>query len=214
MDISDLRLAPECGHCVRVQPAQHRANSGRDTSRVLSILWLTAQGSGLVGRTEPADDRLSLAELAAWRGMIRVHSHLLRELDAEMTAGQGLTLRTYEVLLFLGDAPQHRLRMSELSQSVLLSASGVSRLVDRLARDGYVRRERCGQDGRGLYAALTPAGAKKLREARSTHLEGIRRVFLERFSAADLARLAGYWERVLPGAAGTAAPSRTRETRA
>jgi DNA-binding MarR family transcriptional regulator len=154
-----------------------------------------------VEQAAPVDDRLSLAELAAWRGMLRTHSHLLRELDAEMTAGQGLTLRTYEVLLFLEDAPQHRLRMSELSQSVLLSASGVSRLVDRLERDGYVRRERCAVDGRGFYATLTVAGVEKLRDARSTHLEGIRRHFLGRFSAADLARLAGYWERVLPGAA-------------
>jgi DNA-binding MarR family transcriptional regulator len=146
------------------------------------------------------DDRLSLAELAAWRGMLRAHSHLLRALDSEMTAGQGLTLRTYEVLLFLEDAPQHRLRMSELSRSVLLSASGVSRLVDRLERDGYVRRDRCDLDARGFYATLTPAGVEKLEDARSTHLDGIRRHFLERFSAADLARLAGYWERVLPGA--------------
>jgi DNA-binding MarR family transcriptional regulator len=159
------------------------------------------------------DDRLSAAELAAWRGMIRVHSYLLRALDAEMTAGQGLTLRTYEVLLFLGDAPRNRLRMSELSRSVLLSASGVSRLVDRLERDGYVRRERCDLDGRGFYAALTAAGAQKLQEARATHLQGIRRVFLERFSAADLARLAGYWERVLPGAVDAAAPDRGRKAR-
>jgi DNA-binding MarR family transcriptional regulator len=166
-----------------------------------------------VEHSTQGDDRLSLAELAAWRGMLRAHSHLLRELDAEMTAGQGLTLRTYEVLLFLEDAPQHRLRMSELSRSVLLSASGVSRLVDRLARDGYVRRERCDRDGRGFYATLTAAGVKKLGDARSTHLEGIRRHFLERFSAADLARLAGYWERLLPGASGTDSLSRKRPER-
>jgi len=159
------------------------------------------------------DDRLNVTQLAAWRGMLRVHSHLLRELDAEITAGHGLTLRAYEVLLFLEDAPQHRLRMSELSQSVLLSASGVSRLVDRLERDGYVRRERCDLDGRGFYATLMAAGSKKLEDARSTHLEGIRRLFLERFAAADLARLAGYWERVLPGAADADALLREREAR-
>lgn len=157
------------------------------------------------------DDRLTPAELAAWRGMLRVHAHLLRELDAEMAAGHGLTLRTYEVLLFLEEAPQHRLRMSDLSQSVLLSASGVSRLVDRLERDGYVLRERCDLDGRGLYATLTAAGADKLRKARPTHLHGIRRLFLARLSAADLPRLAGYWERVLPGAAGADVRPEARE---
>ena len=121
------------------------------------------------------DDRLSVAELAAWRGMLRAHSYLLRELDAEMTAGHGLSLRSYEVLVFLEDAPRHRLRMSKLSQSVLLSASGVSRLVNRLEHDGYVRRERCDLDGRGFYATLTAVGANKVQNARSTHLEGIRR---------------------------------------
>jgi DNA-binding MarR family transcriptional regulator len=164
-------------------------------------------------RSAPADERLDLAELAAWRGMLRVHSHLLRELDAEMTTGHGLTLRAYEVLLFLDEAPQDRLRMTELSQSVLLSPSGVSRLVDRLERDGYVRRERCGRDGRGFYATLTTAGAKKLEEARATHLGGIRRLFLGRFGAADLARLAGYWERVLPEAADADARLRDHEAR-
>lgn len=161
----------------------------------------------------PEDDRLSVAELAAWRGLLRVHSHLLRELDAEMTAGHGLTLRSYEVLVFLEDSPQARLRMSDLSRSVLLSASGVSRLVDRLERDGYVRRERCAFDGRGFYATLTAAGSRKLQDVRSTHLEGIRRLFLESFDAADLARLAGYWERVLPGAADADALLRKREAR-
>lgn len=161
----------------------------------------------------PANDRLDLTELAAWRGMLRVHSWLLSDLDAEMTTGHGLTLRAYEVLLFLGDAPQDRLRMTELSQFVLLSPSGVSRLVDRLESDGFVRRERCSVDGRGFYATLTAAGAKKLQDARATHLEGIRRHFLERFSTADLARLAGYWERVLPGPVDLEARLRRREAR-
>ena len=159
------------------------------------------------------NDRLSLVELAAWRGMLRVHSHLLRELDAEMTSRQGLTLRTYEVLLFLGDAPQKRMRMTELSRSVLLSASGVSRLVDRLVRDGYVRRERCALDGRGLFATLTAAGSRKLRDARSTHLEGVRRLFLGHLNAADLMRLAACWERMLPGAAEADPPLSERKAR-
>jgi len=140
------------------------------------------------------------AELAAWRGMLRVHASLLHAMDAELTAGHGLALRSYEVLLHLEDAPRHRLRMSDLSRSVLLSASGVSRLVDRMEQDGLVGRERCADDGRGYWAVLTSHGEQRFREARATHLAGVRRLFLRHFAGDDLARLADYWERVAPGA--------------
>jgi DNA-binding MarR family transcriptional regulator len=144
---------------------------------------------------------LTSRELAAWRGMLRVHASLLRAMDADLTAAHGIGLRSYEVLLHLGDAGRHRLRMSDLCRSVLLSASGVSRLVDRMERDGLVRRERCSEDGRGYWAVLTTAGRDKLGEARPTHLAGVRRLFLHHFDDADLARLAEYWDRVVPGAA-------------
>ncbi len=144
---------------------------------------------------------LAPAQLAAWRGMLRAQAELLRGLDAELTSAHGLALRSYEVLLHLKAAPQHRLRMSDLSHSVLLSASGISRLVDRLERDGFVRRERCGEDGRGYWAVLTTRGEAKFSEARTTHLAGVRRLFLRHFTDDDLTRLAGYWERVAPGAA-------------
>ena len=143
---------------------------------------------------------LAPAELAAWRGMLRAQASLLHEMDAELVATHGLALRSYEVLLHLDDAPRRRLRMSDLSRSVLLSASGVSRLVDRLERDGLVRRERCSADGRGYWTVLTSLGQMRLREARTTHLAGVRRLFLRHFGGDDLIRLADYWERVLPGA--------------
>jgi DNA-binding MarR family transcriptional regulator len=174
---------------------------------------LSVQGLGSVTeQTESAD--LSAAELAAWRGMLRVHASLMRSLDADLSLAHGIGLRSYEVLLHLDDAPGRRLRMSGLCGSVLLSASGVSRLVDRLERDGLVRRERCSEDGRGFWAVLTPAGHERLAEARPTHLAGVRRLFLSCFADADLARLARYWDRILPGAtaarpprgAGAAAP--------
>jgi DNA-binding MarR family transcriptional regulator len=143
---------------------------------------------------------LGSAELAAWRGMLRAHAFLCHEMDVELTAAHGLALRSYEVLLHLEEAPRHRLRMSDLSHSVLLSASGVSRLVDRLEKEGFVRRERCSEDGRGYWAALTTRGGQKFGEARSTHLAGVRRLFLRHFDDPDLNRLAAYWERVVPGA--------------
>ena len=134
--------------------------------------------------------RLGAQELAAWRGFLRVQSSLFRELDAELTATHDLPLRSYEVLLLLEDAPQRRLRMSDLSRSVLLSPSGVTRLVDRLQREGLVDRERCPEDGRGYFAVLSDAGERRLQEARATHLAGVRRLFLDRLGADDLRRLA------------------------
>jgi DNA-binding MarR family transcriptional regulator len=149
------------------------------------------------------DGHLSAQKLAAWRGFLRVHSSLLHQLDAELSATHGLPLRSYEVLLLLNDAPARRLRMTDLSRSVLLSPSGVTRLVDRLVREGLVDRERCADDGRGSYAVLTAAGDRRLTAARSTHLAGVQRLFLGRFTDADLRVLAEYWDRVVPGAAGS-----------
>ena len=163
----------------------------------------------MAARHETAVD-LGPTELAAWRGMLRAQASLLREMDAELTATHGLALRAYEVLLHLEHAPRHRLRLSDLSRSVLLSASGVSRLVDRLERDGLVRRERCSEDGRGYWAVLTANGERKVGEARATHLAGVRRLFLSHFGGDDLVRLADYWERVVPGSTKTG--SRPRPT--
>jgi len=156
-----------------------------------------------VSRQRHDGGRLSRDELAAWRGFLRVQSSLLRQLDAELSATHDLPLRSYEVLLLLEGAPHRRLRMTDLSRSVLLSASGVTRLVDRLEREGLVARERCPEDGRGAYAVLTEAGDGRLREARATHLAGVRRLFLDRLEGDDLQRLATYWELLVPGSAGT-----------
>ena len=101
---------------------------------------------------------LSPLELAAWRGLLRVHSALVAELDRELEVAHGLPLTHYEVLLYLDVAPDRQLRMTELASSVLLSQSGVTRLVDRLERAGLVVREPCPDDRRGLLASITPAG--------------------------------------------------------
>jgi DNA-binding MarR family transcriptional regulator len=156
-----------------------------------------------VGKQPQNGTRLGREELAAWRGFLRVQSSLFRQLDAELTATHDLPLRHYEVLLLLEDAPRHRLRMADLSRSVLLSASGMTRLVDRLEREGLVDRERCPEDGRGYFAVLTEEGDRRLQEARATHLAGVRRLFLDRLGGDDLERLAVYWELLVPGSAGT-----------
>ena len=144
---------------------------------------------------------LSPAELAAWRGLLRVHRRLIAELDAEMRAEHGIPVSSYEVLLFLASAPDERMRMSDLATRVLLSKSGLTRLVDRLVERDWVERDAAPDDARGAYAVLTDAGRRRFREAQRTHLAGVRKRFLERFSEEELEQLGGFWERVLPGAA-------------
>lgn len=148
-----------------------------------------------------AIQELSWQELGAWRGLLRVHSALVKALDAELLADHDLPLTSYEVLINLQAAPDHRRRMAELAEGVLLSRSGMTRLVDRLERDGLLERDACVSDGRGTFAVLTPKGEDLLRRARRTHLDGVRERFLRHFSEDELEQLAQYWNRVLPGAA-------------
>ena len=126
-----------------------------------------------------------------------VHSRVTRELDAELLATHGLPLSSYEVLLFLDNAPDGQLRMAQLADSVLLSRSGLTRLVDRLEEGGLVRRETCPSDLRGFNAVLTDAGRAALVAARVTHLSGVRWLFLDRFSVEEQRELGAYFDRIL-----------------
>ena len=139
---------------------------------------------------------LDREELGAWRGLLRAHAGLTRELDAELAREHDLPLSSYEVLLFLNDSEEGRMRMSELADSVLLSRSGLTRLVDRLERQGLLRRERCESDARGLFAEITPEGRRVFARARKTHLDGVRRLFLERFSRDELRTLGDLWQKL------------------
>ena len=124
--------------------------------------------------THSAATQLSPTELRAWRGMLRVHSRLVKVLDARLDQDHGLPLTSYEVLVHLSEADGGRMRMCDLAESILLSRSGLTRLVDRLERDGLLQRVACADDARGSFATLTPAGRDKLAEARVSHLEGVR----------------------------------------
>lgn len=142
---------------------------------------------------------LTTQELRAWRGLLRVHAALAKALDAELEAAHGLQLSSYEVLMYLADADGERMRMCDLASSILLSRSGLTRLVDRLAREGLLERVACDADARGAFAKLTPAGREKLREARATHLAGVRAMFLDRFTPEELDQMGAAWDRVLEG---------------
>jgi DNA-binding MarR family transcriptional regulator len=142
---------------------------------------------------------LEAAELAAWRGMLKVHSALVKALDSELEAAHGLPLSSYEVLIYLRVAPGKRLRMAELADRTLLSRSGMTRLVDRLERDGLLRRDTCSSDARGCFAVLTERGEEVLAGARATHLSGVRRRFLAHLDPEDIAALGAAFNRVLAG---------------
>jgi len=154
----------------------------------------TSPDTSLTAAAEVPLRELAPAELGAWRGLLRVHSALVKALDAELIATHGLPLTSYEVLINLQAAPGRRRRMAELADSVLLSRSGTTRLVDRLERDT------CDSDGRGCFAVLTDSGEELLSRARATHLEGVRERFLRHFEPAEHEQMASWWNRVMPGA--------------
>jgi DNA-binding MarR family transcriptional regulator len=139
---------------------------------------------------------LDEVELRAWRGLLRTHALLVKRLDADLESAHGLPLTSYEVLLHLAKAEGCKMRMCDVAESVLLSRSGLTRLIDRLERDGYVERVSCPDDARGAFARLTPAGRAKLEAASTTHLEGIRQHFLAHFDASELTLMASAWERI------------------
>jgi DNA-binding MarR family transcriptional regulator len=146
---------------------------------------------------DPSADAFTDRELGAWRGMLEVHARVTHRLDAQMRAEHGLSVSAYEVLMFLADAPGHRMRMADIADRVLLSRSGCTRLVDRLVELGHVTRSAADSDGRGLYAELTPAGLDKAAAARRTHREGVRDVYLRHLTAADQDVLGDIWSRLL-----------------
>ena len=127
--------------------------------------------------------------IGAWRALLRAHAQVVRRLERELQHEQGMALTDYVVLVQLARSDQRRLRMSELADRLLLSRSGVTRLVDRLVADGLVERVMCDDDRRGQWAALTDTGLRRLRDATPTHLRGVATHFLDRLSADELARL-------------------------
>jgi DNA-binding MarR family transcriptional regulator len=129
-------------------------------------------------------------DLASWTRFLRAHAAVTRELSADLVSEHGLTINDYEVLLRLSRAPAEGLKRVELAQQVLLTPSGITRLLAGLERAGYVERAECESDARVSYARLTDEGLEKLRAAARTHLAGVERVYLERFSEEERATLA------------------------
>lgn len=133
---------------------------------------------------------LSSAEMAAWHALLRSHSTLVRTLEAELLSEHGLSLPAYEVLSHVSEAPNRRLRMSDLTRHARLTPSGLTRLVDKLVRGGLIERVRCPEDARVIYAALTDRGLDRLKTAYPTHLRGVRNHLVDRLDAGELNALA------------------------
>jgi DNA-binding MarR family transcriptional regulator len=130
------------------------------------------------------------SRLDSWVAFLRAHSAITRQLNADLLTAHGLTLNDYEVLLRLHRADDQMMRRVDLATSVLLTASGITRLLDGLERAGLVEKASCAEDARVSYAKLTEAGTQKLREASPTHLTGIEELFSSRFSDVELEQLA------------------------
>jgi DNA-binding MarR family transcriptional regulator len=132
----------------------------------------------------------------AFVALLRAHAGATRRLNAQLMADHGLTLSDFEVLLRLARAPDHRMRRVDLAQQVLLTASGITRLLDGLERSGLVRRDSCDTDRRVVYAVLTDAGLDKIREASASHFAQVDQLFSGRFDPAELEQLASLLSRL------------------
>ncbi len=150
---------------------------------------------------------LSPAELTAWRTFLRAHATAVRRLEAELLLEHALPLAFYDVLVQLSEAPDRRLRMTELAERVLLSRSGLTRLADRLERDGLIERRPCPSDARGTLAVLTDAGLARLREAWPTHARGVAEHVTGRLSADEVVLLAELLGKLVEGGASAAVDS-------
>lgn len=153
--------------------------------------------SSKISRPEP--DPFDAGEFAVWRGLMRLHETIVRELDRRLTEAHDMPLGQYGVLITLVGAPDSRLRMGELAARQLVSPSGMTRAVAKLERGGLVAREVDPRDARSFYTVLTDEGLRRLREAQVTHHAVVRELYLGRLARSDRSALAKLIEKAMPG---------------
>lgn len=149
---------------------------------------------------------ISPVEQAVWRTLLRAQVRISRHLQADLLAEHDLALGSYDVLMQLGETPDGRLRMNDLADRVLLSRSGLTRLVDRLQGEGLVVRESCASDARGLFAVLTPAGRARLDAATPTYQRGVRHYVLSRLDENELNQFGAILAKLVADPAGARDP--------
>ena len=133
---------------------------------------------------------LTEPRLETWIRFLRAHAAVTRQLSARLEAEHGLTLNDFDVLVQLYHAPEQALRRVDLARAVLLTASGITRLLEGLERSGWVEKKACSSDARVSYAALTEAGVAKIEQARASHVADVEELFNATFSEAEQATLA------------------------
>jgi DNA-binding MarR family transcriptional regulator len=143
---------------------------------------------------------LSEQHLAAWRNFLKVHATVIDRIDHGLVAAERLPLLAYDVLIELYGAPDRRLRMHELAERVVLSRSGLTRLVDRLEAEGLLIRDRCGTDRRGAYAVITEQGIAALRRTWPIYARGIAEYFAQWLTLEEAAVLEAAFGRILQAA--------------
>lgn len=148
--------------------------------------------------TRSATTPTTSGAIEAFVRLVRANAAVTRQLSAQLSADHGLNLSAYEALLSLARAPDSRLRRVDLANGLLLTAGGVTRLLDGLERDGLIGREECASDRRVSYAVLTEAGRNKLREASKSHTRQIRELVGGPYDEDELAQLVALLNR-LPG---------------
>jgi DNA-binding MarR family transcriptional regulator len=142
----------------------------------------------------------------AFVALLRAHANATRELNTQLIADHGLTMADYGVLLHLAWAPDRRMRRIDLAEEVILTASGVTRLLDGLERAGFVERGSCDTDRRVVYAVLTEAGLAKLRDASESHVPQVEAFLAARFDDDELAELTEWLERLGAGETADCSP--------
>jgi DNA-binding MarR family transcriptional regulator len=146
--------------------------------------------------------RLDEARGLAWRTFLTAHAAVVDQIERGLVAEGELPLGHYDVLVALDEAPGRRLRMNELARDVVLSRSGLTRLVDRLEGAGLLERARCDDDRRGCYAVLTEDGAEALRRARPVYLRGVAEHFGRHLDDEEVRVLGESLGRILAAARG------------
>ena len=128
--------------------------------------------------------------MAAWIRFLRAHAAITRELSTRLEARHGLTLSDYDVLVQLYFAPERRMRRIDIARTVLLTASGITRLLDGLECSGWVAKQRCEEDARVTWAVLTTSGVSKFETAQQAHLADVEELFGSSFEASERETLA------------------------
>ncbi len=139
------------------------------------------------------------SRLAAWRSFLEAHARVTSVLEEELEAEKDLPLTWYDVLVQLEESAEHRLRMTDLAGAVLLSKSGLTRLIDRMCGAGLVERAPDPFDRRGTYVILTTAGYDRLQDAAPVHMRGVEEHFARYLSDAETAAIHEGFTRVLEG---------------